>query len=217
MDKSKFEYLETLSDIEFQALIDEYDYSKMSTLSDAEQKEVKEKLKTEAFRRMNLFSYDDVDKEELTQNNTEILSNDETKISVVKRDVEVGKKVVFSTAPQKICDIGKSLLKKIKNNVKKVNEKTLEISENIQEKIEYYSEKDEESLAAIDDALESFMQGFEEQKYVPQKGFEKVIKKGTIVSRLQPGVVRMIKMPAELISKLSNRQESISRQAFIGM
>lgn len=217
MDNSKFDYLETLSDLEFQALLDEYDASKINTLSEAYQIEVKEKLKKEAFRRMNLLSYNDADKEELTKENAESLNSAEDKITVLKRSVETGKKVIFTTAPQKICDIGKGLLKKIKNNVKKVNEITLEFSKNIKETIEDNHEKDEASLAAIDDALESLMLGFEEQKYVPQKNIERISKKGTIVSKLQPGVVRILKMPTEFISKISNRQEYISDKTAMGM
>lgn len=292
MDYNKFEQLASLSDEEFQKLLDEYNYSKMSALPVELQKYIKEKLKIEALRRMNLLSHYDIGREnivekingineklslldkvtggnyaafpgiskdvvtlkmeldELTRKLTLVdekieLSENKinnitdvtrtTKYSIAKRRLDVGKKAVFVTAPQKICDLGKGMLAKIKTNVKKVSQKSLELSKRTEERFENYYEKNDESLAAIDNVMDDLMQSLQDseqkrgyEKFVTQNAineslqrqkrkYEKIAKKGYIVSKLQPGVVRMIKLPATIIDKLSNRQPVVAQQTAMGM
>lgn len=292
MDYSKFEQLSSLSDEEFQALMDEYNFSKMSMLPVPEQKAIREQLKKEADRRVILSSHYDVGRENLVEKINIIneklsllekvtggnydsfpgISQDvatlkaqleeltkklalvdkkielnenkigsvtgvakKTKFSIIKRGLDVGKKTVFVTAPQKICDLGKGILARIKKNINKVSKKSLELSEKTEEKFENYYEKNDKSLAAIDDAMESLMQGLQQtdemrgyEKYVVQndiqqdlqrkkRRYERIVKKDNIVCKLQPGVVNMIKMPATLINKLSNRQGVITQQTSMGM
>lgn len=292
MDYSIFEQLSSLSDEEFQALIDEYNYSKMITLPVEKQKYIKEKMKTEAFRRMNLVAHYEIGRENLVEkiNNInekitlldkvtggnydafpgisqdvialkaelvelnkkldlvdrKMQSNDnridgatqiviKTRLSITKNRLDAGKKAVFVTAPQKICDLGKRLLGKIKCNVKKACEKSEELSKKTEEKFEDYQEKNAKSLAAIDDAMDNLMRGLQEteqmrgyEKYVAQneydknlqtqkRKYEKVAKKAYIVSKLQPGIIRMVKLPSAIINKISNKQEVIEQRATMGM
>lgn len=180
--------------------------------------------------------YYDADKysevnEEIIDSAEKVVSS--TKLSVAKRRLDTGKKALFVTAPQKICTLSRRLLDKVKKNTEKFGEASLSLSNNVNDKFEEYSEKNDDALKAIDNAMDDLMQDMDQmhgyEKYQARKAAEKnmekmgrkyrrVERKGKIVSKLRPGIVRMLKVPSTIIDKLSGKandanvpiQESVS-------
>ena len=231
MYNSKLENLESLSQTEFQELLNEYNSLKMNQLSDDEQIRIKNKLKQEAFRRMNLFSLEKAEESSIQTDFVSDMASYTSGVSVIEKKMDLKKKARYITAPQKICDISKKLLDIIKSNVKIFNKKAPEIITVVEKPKEMYADGDVESMTEIDNALDSFMLGFDElsseQKFVAQdevyeerkkvnSNFEKVVKNEKIISKLQPGVVRMLYISPTAINILSNRQV-MGKQTIIGM
>lgn len=168
---------------------------------------------------------------ELKFNNNVVLAAEQivkgSKYSIARRKLDDGKKVVFVDTPQKICTLGKNILKKIRD-------KSTMLSESLDQRAEAYLFENDEKLISIDNSIDELLdarnnipkQGYERllqdeainSELVKQKKrFEKISKKSYVVSKLQPGIVRMVNMPAIIVNKLSDKKNKTDFEPEINM